>query len=135
MFNNTKTKSLFRGVCSYQELPDFIQENSGFYIINTDSVEGRGIHWLVVYKISKNMIYFFDSLGESPERYSSKIKLFLELSAQEYSYSRKRIQGNSDLCGDYCILFAYFISSGLTLLDFLNLFGSNFIANDNLVEL
>lgn len=135
LLSNEVTKHRFIGVLSFQELPDYSDKVCGFYIVNTDTVEGSGKHWLVINKVNNGNIEFFDSLGKSPNTYSSHILKFLENSASSYSFSNKRIQGNSDLCGDYCIMFIYLRLTGLSYQDFLKLFSDDLNENDEMIDL
>lgn len=135
LLNTPETFSKFRGVLSYEELPDVFRGSKGFYVVNSDKVSGKGLHWLVIYKQSEDKIEFFDSLGRPPEFYSPKIKMFLEHSANNYVYSNVRLQGESELCGDYCIVFVYLSACGYSLLDFINMFTNNITENDLIIKM
>ena len=124
------TKTYFRGVLPYDKLKNSTLIKPGLYIVNTDVSTGPGLHWVCI--MLQNEIEYFDSLGNEPK----EVKPFLQHQNKPYTYSTKRIQGyDSDVCGDYCILFAYFRCRGMMLNEFVNLFTDDVLKNDVLVEL
>lgn len=135
MLGNPVTKDYFLGVMSFQELPDYFPEHSGFYIVNTDVAVGEGLHWVVIRKSLSGEMQFFDSLGHNPKYYNPEIEYFLIRSGTNYVMSNKRIQGNSSLCGDYALIFCYLLSSGMTFEDFLAMFNENYVNNDIKIKL
>ena len=123
------TSKYFLGVMSYDRLP---QENPppGLYVVNTDVSTGPGKHWVCIF--FGNTTEYFDSLGRPPQ----ELKSYLKQYASTYMYSTKRIQGiGSDVCGDYCILYAYFRCRGKSMNAFVNMFSDNLDENDILVEM
>ena len=122
------TSKYFKGVMAYNELPKHIALD-GLYIVNTDLSTGPGKHWVSVF--INDRCEYFNSLGYPP----MELKYFLENQQKTYVYSNKRIQGNGDVCGDYCILYSYFRCRGISMQDFVNKFTENIELNDILVEL
>lgn len=129
--NNDITKNYFLGVIAYDELP--YEQNNGFYVVNSGHSSTIGSHWMVIFK-QDNKMEFFDSLGRPPSYYSPEIEAYLLRNAKEYTMSVKRIQGNSDFCANYCIIYGYLKCKNYTLLEILNLFTDNLHLNDNLVN-
>lgn len=135
MYRSEVTASLFINVLSFEELPQSFPYKQGFYIINADYVDSVGTHWFVVYQPLDGPIEFFDSLGKDPRYYNEKLYFFLCRSSKYFVKINKRIQGNTNVCGDYCLLYCYFRSKGYSMLDFLNIFGSDLNFNDKMVQL
>ena len=52
----------FRSIYSRDRLPDQIKKNE-FGIINLDSIEGEGTHWVCYRNIDKQMVEYFDPFG------------------------------------------------------------------------
>ena len=90
-----KTKRVFRGVYALDELPQRHQD--GIYIVNTDTRQEPGSHWLLCYFTATNRPFYFDSYGLPP--------LYPELYAflnNVFEYNKQQIQGiNSSVCGHY----------------------------------
>jgi hypothetical protein len=62
-----------------------------------------GGHWLAVYYASDGSAYFFDSYGNDPGFY--RLREFLKKSSTTWTWNRQRVQGLSEYCGLYSILF------------------------------
>ena len=79
-----------------------------------------GVHWLCIIVTKKNS-YFFDSYGKPPEYYGFRLK------CRQINNS---LQGPSDYCGIYCILFCVHLMSGGSLRSFHAMFSRNRLNND-----
>ena len=134
MLSNPLTQPKFFWVLSYQELPNRFNADSGFYVVNTDPVYKKGSHWLVINKISNNNLEFFDSLGRDPSYYAPEILNFIENSVSNYTFSVTPIQGDSHLCGNYCLIYGYLSCDGFSLDQFLNLFTNDLLLNDKSIN-
>lgn len=128
---NKLTKRLFLGTLAYDELP--YKQKEGFYIVNTGHSSTSGIHWIVVLK-RDGLIEYFDSLGNSPEFYTKKIEEYLFRNCDSYKMNLKRIQGNSNFCGNYCIFFSFLRCKNYSMSNILDLFSDNLELNDVLVD-
>ena len=128
LMSDEYTMKYFRGVMAYDELP-IINPPNGLYIVNTDISSGPGKHWVCIF-LGDNCEYF-DSLGNPP----SELLYFIKKQGKVYVYSDKKLQGMSDVCGDYCILFSYFRCRGVSMKNFVEMFTNDTIYNDTLVEL
>ena len=123
------TRKYFKGVMAYDELPNK-PLRPALYVVNTDKSTGVGKHWVCLFFSHVNE--YFDSLGNPPV----ELGHFLLNEKRDYMYNSKRLQGPmSDVCGDYCILFAYFRCRGLSMKHFVDMFSSNETKNDTLVKL
>jgi len=93
----------------------YFRENKlNLYILNTEDSFSPGSHWIVYAREGKEVGYF-DSFGRSPRFYG------LDLPDVKPSsiITDYRIQGNSKLCGLYCVLACSKLSRGVNLTSFL----------------
>ena len=130
--------SKFRGAIPYDLLPSKTTSFPSLYVVNSDSSDGRGKHWMCIYMEEEGkMPELFDSLARGVHHYDRKIEDFIIKHGPRYKTNVKRIQGqNSDVCADYCILYAYFRCRGVSMEKFLRMFSDeDFVANDLKVEL
>ena len=105
---DSKIKKEFLNVFARDELPSSIPKLPACFIFNTKNRSNPGQHWLAVYIDKNNHAEFFDSYGYSPAKY--RLKTYLKRIASSTSYNKQRIQGQSDFCGLYSILYLLFKS-------------------------
>lgn len=90
----------FRGVFSRDRLP-FAPNQKECAVINLDSENSKGTHWVAYKKFGKKVNYF-DSFGNLPP----PLELQIYLKGCEINYNYKREQKfNSYYCGHLCIRF------------------------------
>ena len=90
-------------------------------VINTDSSTEEGTHWVAIFAPNIRQIFYFDSLGKVP---NYNILKYLSTSIN-VTRNVKRFQSIfSNLCGQYCICFIYFMSLNSNYKPFLNLLSS-----------
>ena len=109
---NLLGKCEFAGLCnfSYKKLKS--KYNTVGAVLNTDTYEGEGIHWISLFmNLKKNKIYFFDSTGNEPppelKKYLIKLKkqaLKMDLDLKIYTNIIKHQYGHNE-CGMYAIHF------------------------------
>ena len=88
------------------------------YVINLDERKDTGTHWIALFCMRNEVIYF-DSFGV--EHIPKEIKKFI--SNKNIKANIYRIQANdSIMCGYFCIGFIDFMLAGKTLTDYTNLF-------------
>ncbi len=75
-------------------------------VLNTDSHEKPGEHWLAIYVDENGFGEFFDSYANNPERFG--LINYLNKNCRIWTYNKQIIQGNSNFCGYYCVLFLLF---------------------------
>ena len=76
---------------------------------------------------------YFDSYG-IPPFVADHIKR-LRKNCKQFRWNAVRLQSDSsDVCGQYCLMFLYFMSSGVGFQEFLNHFSADFDKNDELVQ-
>lgn len=130
---NAHTKNLFKGVYSSDVFAN-LKIDDGICVVNSDVSSQPGQHWICIY-INKNTIELFDSSGKIlfPKSY---LQTFLNNNKnKEVKFNNQSIQNpDSDLCGQYCCLFALYKAKKKSFESFLNLFDKqNHIENDKLV--
>lgn len=107
--NCSITKEFYRGICSINNIPVLKNVKPCFLVVNTDVVEGPGMHWIVLFFIRSNYVEIFDSLGQRPQAYGSHFIRYMKLQPSvEFVYSSRRLQSlDSNVCGAHCLLFSY----------------------------
>jgi hypothetical protein len=107
---------IFRGVDASDRLPKSPQ--NGVYIVNLDPSNLPGSHCVGIY-LDNHLAEYFDSYGLPP--FGANARQFLKPFV--FNYNRVQIQSfQSDICGEYCCLYAVSKSLGYTLHKFLNQF-------------
>ena len=77
-------------------------------VINTQPSNMPGEHWVCLWFNSGKSVDFFDSFGQTPEKYKIIIK-----NVSNYNY--KILQSNdTTVCGHYCIWYILLRASGVT---------------------
>jgi hypothetical protein len=96
--NALKRYREFRGVYSMDKVPDYLL--NGGYVINTQSANLPGEHWLAVH-VTSDLIQVFDPLGMY---YPSTLVTKLERMQQPVRYNDVMYQNPlTFLCGNYCV--------------------------------
>jgi hypothetical protein len=93
----------FRGVYTRDILPKrILKKECG--VINTDTINGNGKHWICYYNDPKSeYIEFFDSFGLTP---AQEILTYLETSGKDILYNSSQLQTNDSIkCGYYCVYY------------------------------
>lgn len=104
--HNPVTNIYFDGIFSIDTLKN-IHETPELIICNTDPSDKPGEHW-VLFFFHQNSVDFFDSLGRDITYYGSLFLDFVKNFADDCKQSLRRTQPlNSDLCGHYCLYYAY----------------------------
>ena len=111
-----RTRDIFRGVYPSDKLSE--SPVNGLYIVNLDPSHLPGSHWVAIY-VRDQFAEYFDSYGLHP--FIPNILKFLH----PFTLSRNRVQiqsFHSDICGEYCCLYALSKSLGHSLHYFLKQF-------------
>ena len=103
-----------------------------FYVVNLDTSDKAGSHWIVMFHRDDKMTEYFDPLGKKPDE---EFVSYLTLQSQHYIFNNRRCQSRvSNLCGQYCLFYCYFRSRGYSMQDILGMFDeNNLLYNDQLV--
>lgn len=115
--NDHKTRDRFRGVFALDEFVRFLTHSNnknGIFVFNTQTSQKSGEHWICII-IETGVIYYFDSYGRHPRTYTHVAETLL-LCKKNIEWNRRFFQDPATtVCGDYCTLFALFISRGWDL--------------------
>lgn len=91
----------YRGCFMQDEIKDY---KNGYYILNTDTKEKSGVHWISVYNTPKTA-YIFDSYGRDTNKITPILKKTIEGSGRRIIESDKDQdqKGDSQICGHLCV--------------------------------
>jgi hypothetical protein len=123
------TRKNFIGIFARDKLPNNPPFPSCF-IFNTQPSGESGQHWLGLFINEKGYANFFDSFGNSESYFGLESYLFKNTNG--WTSNQKRIQGSSDLCGIYCLLFLVHCSRN-KLPQFYAQFSRNQFKNDTML--
>ena len=98
----------FQGIRAADQLPKTLQMGQSIIFNASDSNE-MGTHWLCLYQNNEETLEMFDSFGNPPEAYNLKGKL---PHSNKFIYNDRQLQGNSDVCGVYCMYYLFYKSRG-----------------------
>ena len=120
------------GVYPSDMIPQTWQKPTAF-VFNTDNSKRPGAHWVAVYVDEKSNGYFFDSYGVSayvPEHVNRMRK-----NCKTIKYNDLQLQSESStVCGQFCIMFLYFMACGIGAKNFFDLFGADLKKNDKIAR-
>ncbi|GFV05732.1 uncharacterized protein TNCV_2450601 [Trichonephila clavipes] len=103
----------FIGVFPSDEIP--LPKERATLVVNTDTRDQEGSHWLAMYIKDKDTLEFFDSYGLPPEMYGVHIFKYAE-QFTNVKWNKKSIQSlTSNVCGLYCVYFLLKISRGYSM--------------------
>jgi hypothetical protein len=126
MYSDRCARRFYGGTCAIDNIPKRISRPV-CYIINTSPSWHPGTHWIAIFKLRSTEEYFC-SYGSTPQ---PELSLLL---GQNYTSNNEIVQDlESDLCGQYCILYLLCRCRGYTLSKFLDCFSSNTTQNDQVV--
>jgi hypothetical protein len=118
------TRDVSGGVFPRDKIPKIPKKTSIAYIFNTDPSYKNGQHWIAFY-LTIDTVYYFDSYGLAPKGFKKILK-----SRRNCVHFPRRLQGNDEACGYYCL---YFIYAMQTHRDF-SQFSSDLTSNDMYVR-
>ena len=104
----------FRSIYSRDRLPDQTKKKE-CGIINLDSIEGQGTHWVCYRNIDKLMVEYFDPFGLIMPH---EISHYLSKSGKSIVLSQDEIQNRDTvLCGYWCLYYLVERQKGKSILD------------------
>lgn len=74
---------------------------------------------------------FFDSYAFPPSYYN--LEEYINKTSQNWTFNKKRIQGSSEFCGIYCILFLIYKTRNQANI-FFRQFSQNYTKNDEIIK-
>ena len=120
--------------CAFSRNNLFEKIKYGAYIISLDEYANVGTHWIALF-CKKNEIIYFDSFGV--EYIPNEIKEFIKEFPGNKNIKTNIFlvqEGNSIMCGCFCIRFIDFMLPGKKMADYTNLFSPyDFKTNDNII--
>jgi hypothetical protein len=120
------------GMRDSNELPD-INKKKCLYILNTDTEEGPGEHWCVLF-YNGDYGEFFDPFGLPPHVYRFENILKLR-KTRKFVYNSVQVQDlKSIACGHHCLFYAFHRCRGESLTDILKRYKhESYEKNDQMV--
>ena len=104
----------FRSIYSRDRLPDRIRKKE-CGIINLDSIEGQGTHWVCYRNIDKQMVEYFGPFGLIMPH---EIHHYLAKSGKKVIFFQDEIQNRDTvLCGYWCLYYLIERQKGKSILD------------------
>ena len=126
---NPSTNKYFDGIFSVDTLKE-IEEKPDLIICNTDPSYEPGEHW-VLFFFSGNSVDFYDSLGREITYYGSVFIDFIKNFAYDFKQCLRRTQPiQSDLCGHYCLYYAFAKCHGYSMEEIID----NMLSADDVVN-
>jgi hypothetical protein len=125
-------KSRILGVFSADDLPAHLTPGTGL-IVNTDPANLPGRHWVAFYLNEQNELECFDSFGKPPSTYSIYLKQFMSRFSKLVMSDIHLQSRNSNVCGQYCLLYLMCRCRGLSVHYFYHMFCSRASINDEFV--
>ena len=114
MCSDKHIKRIFYGVFPRDKLPKKIYKKPGIFIINTDSSDKIGEHWVAIYLDVNGRSEYFDSFGLPPR--STDIKNFFKKNSNFCKYNTQILQPVfSDTCGYFVFYYAYRKAKGFKM--------------------
>lgn len=103
------------------------------FILNVDDHTKGGSHWISIYVNKSGEGFYFDSFGFPPfEKHHINR---LRKNCKVYRWNSMQLQSEySTVCGQYCVMFLNYMTSGLGFQKFIENFSSDLTKNDEIVE-
>ena len=102
------------------------------FVCNTDDGDEPGEHWIALYLDADGRGYYFCSYGLPPRH--AAFRTFMNEHCSEWTHNSKRLRSPlSNVCGQYCIAYVLLFCNGFPMRTFINIFGTDLVANDSRV--
>lgn len=112
--HGTWIKNLHAQVCAKDQLPKQKPVSVQAYIVNTDSSDRSGEHWIAVIFNRNGESTYFDSYGLPP--LDTEIMSFIHNNSSSWTYNKQVIQSLLGVvCGYYCIFVLNAVARGNNL--------------------
>lgn len=120
------------GIFPADRIPKKLPTEPYGLIVNTDPHYLPGKHWIAFY-VEHGKVEAFDSYGNTPSRYSSYIKQFMQRFTRVESNTKELQSLNTSVCGQYCLFYLMCRCRGYEMTDIVNIFNDNLNMNDQFV--
>jgi hypothetical protein len=118
-------KDLPATVCCADQLPARVEDRAQSFVVNTDSCDREGTHWVAFHFPKEGPAEFFDSFGRAPETYHRRFRNVLIANGPQYKFNTVRFQPeDGDTCGFYCVHFVKYRYRNFTLEGIMNEFSA-----------
>jgi hypothetical protein len=106
----------FDGVFASDKLPIPLPHFPSAVVANVDPAHKAGSHWIAYHFDGGQHLDYFDSYGHPPQFYNDDLGEFATMNSTTVSYNDRQVQGfDTDVCGQYCILFLALRARGYSL--------------------
>ena len=121
----------FRGIYPIDLIPENLPSKS-IIIVNQDTSNQKGSHWVVIHYTSDAIVEYFDSVGKPPKLEVQNLLLSQDMM---YMYNNRRLQSyNTYTCGLFCLFYSYYSCRGVNLNGILRHFSDSLLDNELLVS-
>jgi len=122
-------------VCAKDQLK-YVISDSFACIVNSQSSNEKGLHWVSFYKQPGKPIEYFDSLGLSLDNYGKEFVNFAtKFGSIVYVNDTQYQSNNSSCCGHFCIYFLIKRDLNVSYAEILSKFSSvNLLENEKIVK-
>jgi hypothetical protein len=118
-------KNLPATVCCADQFLARVKSRAQSFVVNTDSCDRKGTHWVAFHFPKEGPAEFFDSFGRAPETYHRRFRNVLIANRPQYKFNTVRVQReDGDTCGLYCVHFVKYRYRNFTLEDIVNEFSA-----------
>ena len=127
----TKHLNNFQGVYPLDLSPSTLTKPA-IIVMNLDKHYMSGSHWVAVCFSDSGYAEYYDSFGLPP--FNLQMKAYLQRLSIYWIFKRHRLQGfTSNVCGNYCCLYALHRTRGLSMTSFVNMFfPARYTCNDKM---
>lgn len=120
--SNRETRKIYDNVYPADLLPKVPKRRRVLFIANHSPASSRGTHWVAFY-ITPTVIEFFDSSGVGLLANKYFVKFLQDTPRPQLIYNTCQVQDwLSDVCGEYCCLFALYKARNYSFGTFLKLY-------------
>ena len=136
MNRDEKTKRIFRGCYPRDMLPKIHNSDyeSQIFVVNTDSSEGLGEHWLLICCGKNHQHEYFDSFGLNVRTRDVEKFLLYKTKHKSWIFNPYCLQNPFSVsCGHHVLYFSYFKARGYSFNWILNTYSSDLEENDFMV--
>ena len=129
---NSLLNTQFGAVLSADELKTIDLTEKRYFVVNTQAKPLRGRHWVCLYiNTSSNLVEYWDSIGNKPQYYGEYFHDFFK--NVDYIYNERRLQGQENTCGHFCLYFMYHRHRQYTMQEIVNRLTPDPACNDIIV--
>ena len=129
---DVEMKEKIIGVFAADDIPHLIRSSSYVLIVNSDTHDLPGSHWIACYA-NNDVLETFDSYGYSADSLSPFIKRYMNTFTKTVNNIKRLQSSNTKVCGQYCLFYLMCRCRGYSMKDITDIFSRDFILNDQFV--